>query len=147
MHPRSLPTALAGAALLLALTSCSSDDDQKSSSDTESSAAPASPDGTYRSDVGTNDEQVTFEVEDGAITHLQGKAYGDCGGTTVTESIDGEVDIPVVDGAVAYDNEANGVRTTLTGTFDEGTFDGTFSYVRATASCPTQPYSFTATVG
>ena len=138
-----LSAAVAATALLLTVSSCSGDD-KDSSAKAGSSQGPAAPDGSYTSETGPNEEAVTFEVEDGAITHLKGKTYGDCEGVTVSESIDGDVNVAIEDDSVAYENDANGVTTTLTGTFKDGSFTGTFAYVRADATCPTAPFEFTA---
>lgn len=150
MHCRSLRAAVVVVALLVATSSCGEDDngsdEKQSSSDTESTVAPAAPDGTYQSEVGPNEEAVTFDVEDGAITHVEGKVHGDCGGVTVTESIEGDFDIPIEEGAVAYEDKGSGTTTTLTGTFVEGAFEGTFAYLRADASCRAEPFTFTASV-
>ena len=151
MAVRLLRTAAAVALVVACAAACGDDstgDDDRSSPDTESSESPgpAAPDGTYKSEVGPNEEAVTLEVEDGTITHLEGKAHGECEGVTTSESIEGDVDIPIEDDAVDYQSEANGATTILTGEFTDGTFEGTFSYGRADATCPTEPFTFSASV-
>jgi hypothetical protein len=139
MTPPRLSVALIAAALLLlGATSCGSD---KASTEPGSGKAVAAPDGTYTTETGPNDESLSLEVKNRTITHLKGKVHGECDAITVNESVDGDVKIPIENGAVAYNNEANGATTSLTGAFSDGTFDGTFTYGRPGASCPTAPLS------
>lgn len=135
--------ALAAAALVFAVGGCG-DDGGSSSGGGASESGPAAPDGSYASETGPNEEKVTFDVEEGAITHLEGTVYSDCDGITSKESIEGDVDIPIEDDAVDYTAESNGATTKLTGSFDDGTFKGTFSYTRPDSSCPSEPLEVTA---
>lgn len=134
----------APAAVVLLTAGCGGDDDGGGDGGSEP-PPPAAPDGTYSSDVGPNDEQVTFDVEDEAITHLSGKVFGDCGGTTISQETEGDVDIPIEDGEVSYSSESGGATLSLSGSFDDGTFEGTFGYVDPASVCPADEWEFVAT--
>ncbi len=145
MGNRALTSALAAVVLALAVSSCGDGDTSSGGGGGDGGGGgPAAPDGSYASETGPNEESVTLEVEGGSVTHIKGKVYGECEGVTLTDGIDADVDVPIEDDTVDYEAEANGATSTLTGSFDDGTFEGTFAYVRANGPCPTEPYDFTA---
>ena len=139
---------------LLASSACGSDDEGGAEPTdepeaAETSEAPAAPDGTYASATDADGQQVTLEVEDQAITRIQADLVLECAGATA--EVDSQLSIEIgEDGAVDYVDDRSTdlaiASTSLVGTFEAGTFEGTYTYDHPTEMCGTAEVDFTAEV-
>ncbi len=155
MTPRRRAAATALAVLtVLAAAACGSDDDPSGASDASetpedsaTSEGPVAPDGTYASEVDAAGQQVTLTVADQAITRIEANLVLECGGATA--EIDSQLEIAIgEDGSVDYLDDTSTdlatASTSLAGTFDDGTFDGTYAWDHPTELCGTAEVAFTA---